>query len=241
MSFDQSFQLEPSQVAGFNQTFRSVIPESVANANSGAEFQMAGVSIERRVTSNTWVGVTGEWLTSEVNRSIGAFDFGLPLTSRSARQRLEYEERSLSAYVYQLVGQDWSFGGRYRISHAQYDDPFTDLPASTFPAPPFESSSVSSQLHEVRLFAQFQHPAGFFASAESLWRRQHNYGYAADLPGDNFWQFNLYAGYRLPNRRAEIRLGLLNLANQDYRLNPLNLTDVLPRSRTLAVSLRLNF
>ena len=37
------------------------------------------------------------------------------------------------------------------------------------------------------------------------------------------------------------QLGLLNIAGQNYNLNPLNLYNEIPRSRTLAVSLQLNF
>lgn len=240
-SFDQSFQLEPSQVAGFNQAFRSLIPESVANANSGAEFRMGGISVEQRLTSNTWAGVTAEWLASDLERTVGTLEFGIPIAAASARQKLDYEERSLSAHLFQLLGQEWSLGVRYRLSQAALDQPFLDLPASAFPSPPFGSSSVTALQHQARMFVQFQHPGGFFALAEGLWQQQHNRGYLPDLPGDDFWQFNLHAGYRLPNRRAELRVGLLNLADQDYRLNPLNLTEVLPRTRTLAVSLKLNF
>ena len=39
----------------------------------------------------------------------------------------------------------------------------------------------------------------------------------------------------------ELRVGALNLADQDYRLNPLYLFNELPCERTLATSLRLNF
>ena len=70
---------------------------------------------------------------------------------------------------------------------------------------------------------------------------QMNYGYQPALPGDTFWQFNLFAGYRFHNRRAELRLGLLNVTDQGYRLNPLNLTAELPRNRTLVASLRFSF
>ena len=241
MSFDQSFQLEPSQVAGFNQVFRSIIPESIANANSGAEFRMGGVSLEQRITSNTWAGITGQWLASDLERTLGALEFGFPLTSRTARQKLDYEERSLSAYVYQLIGQEWSMGARYGLTHADFQQPFLDPASSAFPVSSFGSLSVSGLLSQLRLFVQFQHPSGFFAGADSLWNRQHNYGYSPDLPGDDFWQFNLNAGYRCPNRRAEFRVALLNVGDQDYRLNPLNVTEILPRSRTLALSLRLNF
>ena len=61
------------------------------------------------------------------------------------------------------------------------------------------------------------------------------------MPGDDFWQFNLYAGYRFLQRRAEARVGLLNLGDQDYRLNPLTLYNELPRQRELTVSFKFNF
>jgi outer membrane receptor protein involved in Fe transport len=82
---------------------------------------------------------------------------------------------------------------------------------------------------------------GFFAEMESVWNRQNNQGYVVELPGDDFWQFNLYAGHRFFHRRAEVRLGILNLGNQNYRLNPLNLHDEYPRERTFFASVRLLF
>ena len=36
-------------------------------------------------------------------------------------------------------------------------------------------------------------------------------------------------------------LGILNLTDRDYRLNPLNLTTELPRTRTFYASLRFSF
>jgi outer membrane receptor protein involved in Fe transport len=61
------------------------------------------------------------------------------------------------------------------------------------------------------------------------------------LPGDEVWQFNAQLGYRFPRRQAELRLALLNLTDQNYRFNPLNLRSELPRARTLAVSFRMAF
>ena len=71
----------------------------------------------------------------------------------------------------------------------------------------------------------------------------HGYKLKADFDAlsDDFWQVNAFVGYRFPRRRAEIRLGLLNIADQDYRLNPLNLTAELPRERTLLASFRFSF
>ena len=91
------------------------------------------------------------------------------------------------------------------------------------------------------LLAVYNHPCGFFAQPEAHWYGQSNSGYTPSEPGDNFWQLNAFVGYRSPGRKAEVSLGLLNITDQNYNLSPLNLYNELPRSRTLALSLRVNF
>ena len=59
--------------------------------------------------------------------------------------------------------------------------------------------------------------------------------------GDNFWQFDAFVGYRFLHRTAEITLGVLNLTDQDYRLNPLNSYGQRPRERTLMIRFGLHF
>jgi hypothetical protein len=96
-------------------------------------------------------------------------------------------------------------------------------------------------LHQLSLSAIFNHPSGFFSEAEALWWAQDNHGYSPALPGDDFWQFNLFAGYRFPRRRAEVSIGLANLTGEGYRLNPLSLYGELPRGRTFVANLKFNF
>jgi len=96
-------------------------------------------------------------------------------------------------------------------------------------------------LHQLDLSVLYNHPSGIFGAFEALWYGQSNEGYDPKLPGDSFWQLNVFAGYRFLRRKAEVTLGLLNISDQDYHLNPLNVYNELPRERTLAVRLRLNF
>ena len=243
VSFDQSFQLEPSQLAGFGQAFRSLIPEAVGNANSGAEMRAASVAWDQRIGSNTWAGVNGTWLESEVDRYAGAFRLSLlnGFQNDSVLQKLDYRERSAGVYVHRLIADEWSIGTRYRLTYSELEERHPELPSTAFPAARFSPAASSALLHQLRSYLQFQHPGGFFAVGESIWNRQHNLGYVPDQPGDDFWQFDVHVGYRWPNRRAEVRVGILNLTDRDYRMNPLSVTEVLPRDRTLAVSLRLNF
>ena len=83
------------------------------------------------------------------------------------------------------------------------------------------------------------HPCGLFARAESDWYHQSNSGYSPSLPGDDFFQHNLFAGYRFAQRRLEFVTGILNLTGQDYHLNPLTAYEELPRKRAFVA--RVNF
>ena len=74
-SLDQSHQIEPSQVAGFIQNYRSVIAESIAGENAGAGFETFDLSLEQKFRTGTYLGISGEILNSTVDRVDGAFDF----------------------------------------------------------------------------------------------------------------------------------------------------------------------
>jgi tetratricopeptide (TPR) repeat protein len=65
-SVDQSYQIEPSQVAGFIQNYRSVIPESIAGGNAGAGFETFDLSLEQKFRTGTYLGISGEILDSTV-------------------------------------------------------------------------------------------------------------------------------------------------------------------------------
>jgi hypothetical protein len=241
-------RLEPSQVAGFNQAYRSLIPESVAGDNSAPTFDTWAFSIEQKLGRGTFLGVTGELLSSEVKRDVGVIEFRFPpvggqtLFNETTREHLDYHERSLAVTFNQLLGDDWSIGAAYRLSKADLNDRFPDVPASAALAPGFQlNQNVEAVLQQVYLSAFYNHPSGFFGGASAIWNLQSNQGYSPDKPGDDFWQFNVEAGWRFFRRRLEARVALLNLTDRDYRLNPLNLTSELPRGREIVTSLRFNF
>ncbi len=60
VSFDQSVGLEPNQVAGFNQVFRSIISESVVGSVAAPTYDTAGILIEDRFSTGTYVGLAGQ-------------------------------------------------------------------------------------------------------------------------------------------------------------------------------------
>lgn len=235
-SFDQSFRLEPTQVAGFNQAFRSLIPESVVGAQSVPEFETWHLSLETRLGSNTWASVGGEYLTSDARRQVGAYagDPGVFMAPVAVDQSLEYREAAFSANLSQLMGPWFSLAGRYRLSRTELEQRFPAYPNVTLAA------EEEALLHELRVALHFNHESGWFATAEGLWLNQLDEA-SSPWPDEELWQMNLYAGYRFWRRHAEISVALLNATDQDYRLHPLSYRVLLERERTLAARFRWNF
>ena len=243
--FDNSIRLEPVQVAGFNQAFRSLIPESVAGLVPGTEFETWGVGWDQSFGTRTYLTVQADWLRSDGTRTLGVLtnsDIFVPSadSASSTRQSLDFEEKSLLVALNQLVGREWAFGARYKLTEAELETRSLDI-APTVSGAGVLNQDVAATLHQVTLFANYNHRCGFFGEFNAVWSQQSNRGYAPDLPGDDFWQFNLYLGYRFKMRHAEARLGLINLADRDYQLNPLTLHNDLPRQRAVTCSFKFYF
>jgi outer membrane receptor protein involved in Fe transport len=245
-SLDQSLTIEPTQVAGLNQSFRSLRPESLGGSEAGTEFETMALSVEQRFKSNTYLTISAELLESERDGVLGVFDkdfFGVALPNTTPRL-LDYEEQSLGVSVDQLIARDFAVGARYRLTRAEIEESFPEVQPfdPTFLLGGFKAETeLRATLHQVELHAIYNHPLGFFGKAQTIWNSQSNAGYEPSLEGDEFWHFNLYAGYRFLQRRGEITVGLLNIADQDYRLNPLTLYNEFPRERTFYCRLRLRF
>jgi len=242
--FDNSIRLEPTQVGGFNQAFRSLIPESVAGLLPGASFKTANVGFDQSFASGTFFGGEVGWLTSDGTRQVGTITNStfLPIydSPGTTPEYLDFREQYVSAYAAQLLGDFFSTSTRYRWNDAKLIQKFPAIPDSAAGLSQIEQNNTAV-LNQVSLQLNFNHPCGVFAQWDSSWYQQQNYGYSPSLPGADFWQHNIMIGYRFAQRHAEIRAAILNLTDTDYRLNPLNLYGDLPRGRTFAFSLRLNF
>lgn len=233
VSFEQSFRLEPTQVAGFNQTFRSLIPESVAGSSAAPEIETFDLAWEMQANSNLWVSLSGERLNSDVDRQIGVYsgDPSYGLVPASARELLAYRETAGQLNVSYLLGGDWSLAAQYRLSVSSLDDELVEARQI------FQNEAL---LHNASLAVHFNHSSGFFASCEARWLHQTNRG-DSPFASEDLWQYNLAGGYRFARRRAELTVGLLNLTDQDYHLNPLSPHPPAERERTLFARLKWHF
>jgi Tfp pilus assembly protein PilF len=243
--FDNSLRLEPTAVASFNQSFRSLVPESVAGNIPGTRFETFGAGFDHKFGHGTYLTILGEALNSEATRTIGAFrrfaDSVLAVSS-STPAEVGYKERSLSIALNQLVGDEWAFGARYRLTDADFNQRFKEVPLSfNSPGSVEQDLNASALLHQLRLYASYTHRCGFFSELISTWTGQDNRREQSGLRDDEFWQLDAFAGYRLWRRHAEARIGVLNITDQDYKLNPLTLYNELPRERTFYASFKFYF
>jgi hypothetical protein len=255
-SFDESVRLEPTQVAGFVQAYRSLAPESLIGSVAGSKYALWGLSLEHKLGPRTFVGAGYDDLGQRLGRTIGVFDFlnsggGYPnaILPSSVDVRDNYHERILNVTVNHLVGERWSFGAGYRETRSTFDERVPVLlDAARIAAPSAQpdlarsaARRFDSELRQLRASALYNHPSGFFARAEASWFAQQNRGFLPAEPGDEFSQVNIGGGYRFFRNQCELGFELLNLGGGDYRLEPLTPYRELPRARTLGVRARFGF
>ncbi|HEU6449760.1 MAG TPA: TonB-dependent receptor [Verrucomicrobiae bacterium] len=239
------YQLEPSQVAGFVQSYRSIIPDSVATEYPGNKFEIYGISLEQKFNTGTYLSFYGGLLNSTVSQLDGSlavlgdkFNYAIPM---QMPEHLDYTEKTFQFAVSQLAGRDWSFGAQYRISEAILDDDFPGVKNNLILNNFHPRQREQAVLQQLNLTAIYNHPSGFFAEGQALWNSQDSGGYTVPLPGDDYWQFNAFAGWRFFHRHAELKFGVLNITGQTYNLNPLNFYTSAPQKRTFFTELKINF
>ena len=248
VTYDESVRLEPVQLAGFNQAYRTVISESIAGSVEAPRYEIWGLSAEGRLASRTWWGASFGVINEEVERTRGVFtgysSSVFPSTpayfADGMLEILDYEEQSLSLTLNQLIGDQFSVGAGLRVTRSELD---TTLPELAGAGVPFARLSDEATLTELMFNANWNSPSGWFARLEANWFSQD----LDDDParpyrsGDSFWQFNALAGYRFFDNQCEITAGVLNIGDTDYQLSPLNPRQEIVRDRTGVLRIRMNF
>jgi hypothetical protein len=246
---DESYRLEPTELAGFPQAFRSLISESIVGSQSAPTLDTLGSALDLKLSTRTYLEFQVERLGSSVNQDQGAFVLvypSFPASVSATPEQLRYVEHDGSVSLNQLLGEDFVLGAAYKITQSDLHVAYTDIPASFQSAGSdiqafFARVHETATLQEVDTYLLFNHPSGFYAKVEAHWYGQHNAGWTPAEPRVSFFQENIFAGYRLMHRRLEAQLGLLNLSGGGYDLNPLTVYQQLPFKRVLEASLNFVF
>jgi tetratricopeptide (TPR) repeat protein len=238
-SFDESFRLEPSQVAGFNQAYRSLLPESAGGGGAGQRFEFWGAAADLKPWPSTYLGIEAAKRNSREDNIIGDFNIGSgPWAPSTLAEDRGYEEKSVSASLHRLLGECWSGGTGWRFTRSELSMRRHGLPASLGPE---AAEGDNADLHEIWLRWLFNHPSGFFARGEATWFLQNSLATAVPGHDESLFQVNLFAGWRFPRQRGEFSVGVLNLTDVNYQLDPLNPVSEIPRERIFVARFKVNF
>jgi tetratricopeptide (TPR) repeat protein len=262
LSFDESVRLEPTQIAGFNQAYRTAISESVVGSVETPEFDILGFAMEGKLPNRTWWGISAGLIEQKVSRTLGIFsgyDSGVFINTPAyfpdgTRQDLDYLEKSAALTLNHLIGDQFAVGASWRVTRSELE---SSHPALSTLLPALVDTAT---LNEISLFADWNSPSGWFARIEANWfdqqlNRQDSYERLRtvansnanpndDLPnrsGDSFIQVNAWAGYRFNNNLCELAVGVLNIGGTDYQLSPLNPRSEIARDRTFFATCRISF
>ena len=241
VDLDQSLRLEPAQLAGFVQSYKTLFPSSLVGQVGGAHLEHFDLSLERRLGTGTYLAAAVQRLESHTTHHVGVYRSDTLAGEPGAHplnEQLRFREHNAEVSLRQLLGDCFTFGALYRVSEARLTVRYPDLP---FALTRRAEGDTRGLLHRVTLQSQFRHPTGLFAGADAHWWSQDvaDRHFQASTPA--FWQIHFYGGYRFPRDRAELTLGLLNATAQDYRLYPVNFYPDLPRERTFFARISLNF
>jgi Tfp pilus assembly protein PilF len=246
VSLDDAYTLEPTELAGFVQNYRSVISESIVGSVSAEDVELEGLALDFKFGHGTYAGLEAQHVTSRVQQTIGDLEHvegALFPTPSATRQDLDYNEESLSASLNQLLPEGFVAGISYALKRSELKTTFPEIPANVSLAElnPFYPPDQSAYLHQIDAYLLFNHPSGLFARFDANGYLQRNIGYDGAEPGDDFVQLNIEGGWRFFHRRAQLLVGVLNLAGKNYNLNPLTEYSELPRSRVFIAQFNFEF
>jgi Tfp pilus assembly protein PilF len=240
VSLDESVTLEPTQLAGFPQSFRTLVSESIIGSVEVPRHDVGGIALDLKLPTQTFLSAEGTFLRSAVDRRTGVFDFdanlaqpGLPA---GTDEKLRYEERGVRIAASQILAEEWFVNGIYQFTRAELDHGYPTIPAT----PGFaRTQNDRAELHRAGLSLLYQRKDGWFARGMVAFLHQQEIS-PSPPASEDLAQLHLFAGWRFPRLHGDITVGVLNLNGSDYHLNPLTPYEEFPRERTFYCRFRVN-
>ncbi len=238
ISYDESIRLEPSQLAGISQTYRSLMPVSEVGPVEGHRFSSYGVAIDVTISKRAYAGLHWLGANSSATRDTGYLEL-IPIDQNSryssfqAEETLDYREHTVGGWVGALLGDD-------AFATLTYDYELAELDRGVPRLGPRSFSHRESSLHRLGLHLGANFASGLFWRIDSQFFWQESLGAIASRQSasDNSNQTDLTLGWRFPNQRGEFACGVLNFFGKDYRLDPLNSEPERARERVAFARLR---
>lgn len=240
VSLDASYQLEPTQVAGLLQTYRTLIPESLFGTASGQFVDVAGATAILAPTTRIHFALDAFEREARADESFGIFTRFVPdpfVSASQAAARLRYREREIGLSAHALLGERASASVSVMRVDSRASMDFVDVAAEVSP---LSRQRYGSLAWRSSATLAFNFPGGWFAKIEAEVIDQEDRSATRDLGDASVSIFGARAGYRSSGRRFELEAGALNLGDQFFALNGLTDEPDQPRERSLYLRARVN-
>jgi hypothetical protein len=136
-------------------------------------------------------------------------------------EQVNFREYAMDISAHQLVGNELSFGVQYRLAYARLKRSFPEYQGVGYGGVD-DNSNWQGWLHTLSLTGLYRHPCGIFAETPpcSSLRTE-----AGRPPCPEKWSGSQSLHWiPVSRQKAEISVGVLNLLDNDYQLDPINRT-----------------
>lgn len=240
VSLEGAYRLEPTQVSGLTQTFRTLIPESQFGSISGQEVEIAAMSVTFNPTDRVSFRLDAANREACSEDSFGIFSRFLPATVWTPDQTpvlFDFRERELVVAAQALVHDNFTVNLRHEYENTRVEQTYTEIPMGVSPLSPrvFEGDS-----HLTTGTMVYSHQSGLFARTDLIGMILRNRSSSPTLGDEDVFLANLGVGFRTRGRRLEVEVGVLNLFDQSFIVNGLSSSLDLPRERAAYIKMGVN-
>jgi TonB dependent receptor len=198
--------IEPTQVAGFNQFFRTAFAFSARDVFPGTDVWRYGIGIDHKVSTDLYAGAEFSKRDSKVSGELET------PTATEIRQ-VDWNENLARTYLYWTPRPWLASSAEYQFERFKRDRLFGGV----------ATGIVEADTHRLALGINLFHHSGFGARLKATYIDQEGtFGpkvfQGSFFPGaDHFWVVDAAIRYRLPKRWGFITFGVKNLFAEDFK------------------------
>lgn len=240
VSLDESYQLEPTQIAGLQQTFRSLLPESVFGSVAGQRHEISGVSTIYSPSRRLRIALDVFDRRSISDESFGLFTrFAPEFFARPTQEEVElaFRESEYVLAIQYLLRDRWtlSVSSDWVKRRARWD--YINVPSdvSELSRQQFGSDSWFNRFN-----LTYNLPTGFYVDLATSLVGHSDRSVAVNLGEGSALINDIRIGYRSENQRYELEAGLLNIGDEPLVLSQLADSPDFPGERAIQLKVNLN-
>lgn len=236
LALEDGYRLEPTQVAGFLQGYRTLMAEEIDGTHPAVEFDIFGAGGTYFIDERMFLDVELNSRTSSSDRAIGRFAFDGDFAAASWPSNTEFEESSGNIDLSYLIqpATTLSLGFNYTDSEIASEIPLVGAEVDR-----------GGDLAATQLRVLHRAPEGLFASAAIRYLKQSTDETTrvdgvvidrASRSGVERVQCDVEVGWRSRSGTQSVSVGARNLFDDDTRIDPINWTPTLFPRRLYFVS-----